>query len=224
MLQQRKAVVRTVVVEDEDLYRNMLVSMLNQEPQISVVGEFDTAAAALAQIPKLRPDVAVVDISLGPGINGIQLGMQLRTHLHDLGIVLLSSTMKPSLLRSLPDRSLSGWSYLHKKSLYRMETLVRAIMKTADGLMVLDPSITSGTENQPAALLSLVPGQVAILRLMAQGYSDDEIAAKADLPPERVVAEAHAIFDRLGIDWESGGTQPRVKAVLYYLKEVAIDL
>lgn len=139
MKQDEKAV---VVVEDEDCYRDLLVRLLSQQPGIRVVGDFASATAALTGIPKLRPHVAVLDISLGRGINGIQLGLKLRATLPNLGIVLLSSYLEPSVLRVVPEEALAGWSYLHKNTVGHIETLVHAIVQTADGTPVRQGEIS----------------------------------------------------------------------------------
>ncbi|HYG60911.1 MAG TPA: response regulator transcription factor [Symbiobacteriaceae bacterium] len=119
-----------IVIDDEDLFRDLLCRQLSGQPEIRVIGDFASAAPALASISDLRPDVAVLDISLGSGINGVQLGLKLRTALPHLGIVLLSNVVDPSLLLTVPKAALAGWLYLHKSSIRQIRTLVQAIVQT----------------------------------------------------------------------------------------------
>jgi len=216
-----EACTRVVVVEDEDLYREMLVSILGLQPQFKVVGSFGSGANALAQIPELRPDVAVMDIVLGGGMNGIQVGLKLRKALPSLGITLLSNHLKPSILTAIPENNMTGWAYLHKATVKSIAVLERAISGTADGMVVLDPGIMASAQRNQRAPVELTPRQVDVLHLMAQGYSNEGIAERLGLTEKTVSNYINGIYQRLTIEWDDPQVQPRVKAVLYYLKELA---
>ncbi|MBU6423192.1 MAG: response regulator, partial [Chloroflexi bacterium] len=136
--------VRLAIVEDEHLYRDLLRTVLQLDPQLEVVGDYATAESALEQIPGLAPTVALLDIELGGRTNGVQLGLLLREKLPELGIVLLSNVRAPRLLASIPPSHVSGWSYLLKKSVRDASVLRRAIDGAAMGLVTLDPSLVAG--------------------------------------------------------------------------------
>lgn len=212
---------RVVVVEDEDLYREMLVSILSLRPQLEVVGSFASGADALAQIPALRPDVVLMDIVLGGGMNGIQVGLKLRQALPRLGIALLSNHLKPSILRSIPENAMLGWAYLHKAAVKSIAVIERAIAGTADGMVVLDPGIIASASRTQRAPVDLTPRQVDVLHLMAQGYSNEGIAEGLGLTEKTVSNYINNIYQRLTIDGDNPQMQPRIKAVLYYLNELA---
>ena len=116
-----------MLVEDEDLYRDLLRIVLDQQPRLQVVGAFGDAASALEAAPTLKPDVAMLDIELRGTMNGIQLGLKLRETMPEVGIVLLSNLGDPQFLSSLPPEAAGGWSYLLKKSVGDADTLSRAI-------------------------------------------------------------------------------------------------
>lgn len=220
MIDQPKARTRVVVIEDEDLYREMLVSLLGLRPQFEVVGSFATGTDALAQVPLLRPDVILTDIVLGGGINGIQLGLKLRKNLPRLGITLLSNHLKLSILSAIPENDMMGWAYLHKVAVKNMGVIERAIAGTADGMVVLDPGIMVSAQRTQRAPVKLTPRQIEVLHLMAQGYSNEGVAERLGLTEKTVSNYINSIYQRLAIDWNDPHVQPRVKAVLYYLKEL----
>ncbi len=218
---QPRARTRVAVIEDEDLYREMLVSILSLRPQLEVVGSFATGADALAQVPSLRPDVILTDIVLGGGINGIQLGLKLRREIPRLGITLLSNHLKPWILSAIPEDDMMGWGYLHKAAVKNFGVIERAIAGTADGMVVLDPGIMANAQRTQKAPVELTPRQIEVLHLMAQGYSNEGVAERLGLAEKTVSNYINSIYQRLAIDWDDPHVQPRVKAVLYYLKELA---
>src|SRR5690348_1959883 len=103
--------VKVVLVEDEPLYRDLLRIALTQKPDIEVLGAFSDGDSALAGIPALQPQVAILDIDLRSSMNGVQLGILLRRQMPDLGVVLLSNHGDPEFVASLPGEVLAGWSY-----------------------------------------------------------------------------------------------------------------
>src|SRR3989337_785396 len=98
---------RIVIVEDEDLYRDLLKTALAQEPRLEVVA-FADGESALEACCRLQPSVAIVDIALGDGMNGVQFGLLLRRELPKVGIVLLSNHLDYEYLRSIPEEVISG--------------------------------------------------------------------------------------------------------------------
>src|ERR687886_1149949 len=107
---------RVVLVEDEDLFRDLLRASLEAEGDLEVVGSFGDAASTLAVAPSLQPDVVLLDIQLGGDQDGIHLGLELRRRLPDLGIVILSQHADPRFLAPLSRAAVGGWSYLLKSS------------------------------------------------------------------------------------------------------------
>lgn len=212
--------IQVVVVEDENLYRDLLVRTLNQCRGIKVIGEFAEAADALQHIPTLKPDVAILDISLGEGLNGVQLGLKLREQLPQLGVVLLSNYPRASVLRSVPEQSISGWSFLLKMAVTNVDMLLRAIQGAAIGLVVFDPATTRASRYQDEPLATLTARERQVLERMAQGFSNVAIARDLGLTTKTVENYVNLIFQKLGIRWDETEIQPRVQAVLLYLGRV----
>ncbi|MBE3590634.1 MAG: response regulator transcription factor [Firmicutes bacterium] len=212
--------VRVAIVEDEPLYRDLLEVALEQDPELEVVAACGDAAEALERLPPLKPDVALLDLDLGEGPDGVQLGRELRRRLAGLGIILLSHHRDPRWLEGVPPGELAGWSYLLKRSLADASALRRAVRGAAEGLVVLDPALVAGfTPRRPSRLESLTPRQREILALMAQGFHNGAIARRLRLTAKSVENQIHALYQALGIKEEADWAHPRVQAVLIYLQE-----
>src|SRR5262245_53764439 len=151
-----RATVKLAVVEDESLFRDLLLRGLREHEAFDVVGDFADANSALTDIPGLEPDVVVLDIDLGPGMTGVELGVRLKRTMPGLGVLLLSNVVDPQLLTSIPSDVLGGWSYLLKRSVSDLSALARAIEGAADGLMVLDRSLARRTSPRRENALSNV--------------------------------------------------------------------
>ena len=213
--------VKIVLVEDEPLYRDLLRIALTQRPELQVLAAYSDGESALAAIPTLQPQVAMLDIDLrGSSMNGVQLGIMLRKQLPDLGVVLLSNHGDPEFVASLPGEVLAGWSYLLKKSVNDVDVLGRAIAGAASKLTVLDPQLVAGMRNRAGGVLArLTPRQRDILELIAEGYNNAAIAERLILAEKSVENQINLLYQQLEIDRSTAAIQPRVKAVLIYLEE-----
>ncbi|MGI6544029.1 MAG: response regulator [Limnochordia bacterium] len=174
---------RLLLVEDEALYRDLLVMALTT-PMTRVVGAYGDGQSALAGCQEQQVDVAVLDIELPGAYNGIQLGLALRKMYPTIGIVLLSNHSDPAFLFAIPQDKLNGWSYLSKKSVGDVEALHRAIIGTSEGLVVLDQQLVNKATPRKGSLLEqLTPRQQEIISLIAQGYTNAAIAERLVLAP-----------------------------------------
>lgn len=210
--------VSVAIVEDEGLFRSLLQVTLSTIGSYRIVGSFADARRALRDIPRLKPDVALLDIELGSGMSGIELGVALRRQMTQLGIVLLSNHCEPEFLAGVPVETVAGWSYLLKKSVEHVDTLARAIRGARDGLVVLDPQLITSIRTQENGPLSgLTPRQRQVLELMANGLTNGAIAERLSLSEKTIQNQINLIYDKLAIDRNDPAIQPRVKAVLTYL-------
>ncbi len=119
--------IKVVVIEDLDSYRNVLEILLNGSEGFVCNGAFQNAEAALKRIPELKPDVAIIDIYL-PGMNGIELFHSLRADPATRDIPVIFSTAYPTRLRTeLPDLETMGAELLPKPfDIYDLEHRVAA--------------------------------------------------------------------------------------------------
>jgi DNA-binding NarL/FixJ family response regulator len=209
---------RLALVEDQALFRDMLKSAIESRLGFHVTGAYGDPEQALREIPTLRPDLALLDISLGAKMNGIELGVRLRRLLPKLGIVLLSSHADPTLLSSLPEDVAGGWSYLLKNSVTDVDALGRALMSAAAGLLVLDSALSGRGPRSTSPIDDLTPRQREILELVASGYSNAAVAGRLVLSEKSVENHLNRIYGVLGIRTATRDAHPRVMAAKLFFE------
>lgn len=203
-----------MVVEDEPLFRQMLLSQLANDSEIEVVGEADTGEQAVALAAQTDPEVCLMDIELGSGMTGIQAGHAIKAAKPSTGIVLLSNHKAKQFIVTL-----SGWSYLLKQNVRDLNTVVRAIKGAAWGMIVIDPQVTESLTPRPGSVLGqLEPRDVKIIELMAQGFTERAIAVDMMMSIEDLDIHLAKIFNQLAIQTHSD-IDPRVAVIRLYLDQ-----
>lgn len=211
---------RVAVVEDEPLYRELLVTgLIARLTDVTVVGSYGSAEELTADLPADSIDVLLADVDLGPGADGTQLGVHLRRRNRGMGVVLLSNFAMPGLLAGLPEDVRGGWSYLLKTSVADLDQLGLAIRESAAGGMVIDSALTSKlTPERTGPLADLTPRQMDVLSRMANGWSNKRIAEDLVLSVRTVESVISDIIAALAIPKDVDGYNARVACVLVYLK------
>lgn len=202
-----------VVVDDESLFRDLVVSSLNHRGGLEVVGSFANAQDALAGVPPLAPRLALLDLDLGEGDNGIQLGLQLQQLLPELKVVLLSSVATESYLSFLSHAETAHWSCLHKKNLGDLDALVCGLKCAALGLQVSEPSLMrhprrQGTQ-EPAGLNAR---DSDMLRMMAEGASNQALALHFCLSEKTIEGLLAQLYRKLNVNTKDPMLHPRMRA------------
>jgi len=210
--------IRVAVVEDEALFREMLVGALSRQGGIEVVGTADDAGQAIELARSRKPDVIVMDIELEGEMDGIDAALEIKKEDPGIGIVILSAHDDPRYVTSLPLGESNGWAYLLKHSVRDLSALVLAIEGCARGMVVMDPSLMdrlSLREGSPVDRLT--PRQQQVLRLLAEGLSNAAIARRLGLEERSVESYINVIYQHLGLSGEPE-INMRVKAALAFLK------
>ena len=132
-----KHVITVFLLDDHELVRVGVKDFLETQPDIRVIGEAGTAAAALAQIPALRPDVAILDVRLPDG-DGVTVCREIRSKLPDVGCLMLTSYEDD---RALFDAVMAGAAGYVLKQI-RGTDLIGAVRTVAAGGSTLDPEAT----------------------------------------------------------------------------------
>ena len=210
---------KVLLVEDQPFFVELLENTFQAEPEFELLGSATEGKAAIELARKTSPDVVIMDIELAGEMNGVEAGLKIKEHKSDTAIVLLSAHMERGYLTSLPSRYSSGWAYLLKQTLPDVDTLLRTIRQSVNGMVVLDPMLVQMLDPEPDSLLSrLTERQLQLLRLMAQGYDNPAIALELSLSQNTVETYINTIYQELGTSAEPG-VHSRVSATLIYLKE-----
>lgn len=211
--------IRILIVEDEQLFADLLKRTLSSEPGLEVVDVAHDARSALELDSALEPDAVLMDIELPGGMDGIAAAIQIKEARPDTGMVILSAHSDRRYITSLPLEQSSGWAYLLKQTVPDVAAVVRAIEGSIHGMMVLDPLIVMGLlPRQGSALALLTPRRHQVLELIAQGYNNAAIAKTLVITEKSVETYINAIYQELGVSREHG-IHSRVRATLIYLED-----
>ncbi len=198
------------LVDDHEVVRRGLIDVLSSDADLEVVGEAGTAERALAQIPVIRPDVAVLDVRLPDG-NGIELCRDLLSRTAGLHCLMLTSyTSDEAML----DAVLAGASGFVIKDIKGME-LARAIKDVGAGRSLLDHRATAAlmtrvrkSAERADPLARLTDQERVLLDLLGEGLSNRQIAARMFLAEKTVKNYVSRLLAKLGM-------QRRTQAALY---------
>ena len=211
------ATTRVSIVEDETLMRGMLEETLAAQQGLRVVHSVAGVQEARLLITPGTSDVALLDVNLPDG-NGVSLGLQLQRADPQLAIMLLSSEDVMGLFTSVQAQVSRPWSYLSKRSSFARDVLVRAVTATAQGTVVLDPYLVQrSTPRAETALAELTPAQFGVLRLVAEGWSNQSVAEHLGINERSVESHLQAVYQRLGLTGSAHNR--RVAAVLAFLEQ-----
>lgn len=209
---------RLIVVDDEALFREMLVRTLSAEPGLEVVGVAGDGETAVSLAREKRPDVVLMDIELPGEIDGITAALEIKREMPKTGVVILSVHSERRYVMSLPLDDIQGWGYLLKQTVPDLATIVRTIEGSKAGMVVLDPAVVAGLRpKQGSAVARLNPRHQEVLELLAQGYSNAAIALQLRLSRKSVETYINAIYQELHLSHEPD-IHARVKATLIYME------
>lgn len=212
---------RVVVADDAALLREGL-SRLLAEAGFDVVGAAGDADVLLALVNELRPDVAIVDIRMPPSYTdeGLRAAHRIRAEHPDTGVLVLSQHVRVTYALELFGRDTRGVGYLLKDRVADVAELAAALRQVASGGSALDPDVVAllvGRADQLTTTLSgLSDREANVLRLMAQGRSNQAIGDRLGIAERTVEKHIANIFAKLGVP-ASAEDHRRVLAVLTYL-------
>jgi len=212
--------IKVLVVDDQEIIRNMLEMVLSTNPAITLVGTVADGEDAVDSVTSLSPDVVIMDVRM-PGLNGIAAAQQVREASPDVGIILLTAYEESEYIREFLTDDPRGKAYLLKHTLGTVEDLVRTIHDVDAGRTVLDPVMVEKlTESQNTSdgspLNGLTRRELEVLSLMAKAFTNNAIAKTLYIQPRTVEHHINSIFSKLNVVPEEG-QHGRVQAVLAYL-------
>jgi DNA-binding NarL/FixJ family response regulator len=212
--------IRVLVVEPDNLLRDMLRAVLGAEPRLELVGVTGDHAQAPVLAATVAPDVALLGLDEAGEQDALRAAQAMAACDPAPRVIFLGESPDRRTLAALPAFRAAGWSYLLRQSVADVATLVRAIDGAATGLVILDPLVVESLGKRDSRLAALTRRQLEVLSLMAKGYNNSAIARALVLEEKSVENHINAIFGQLNLSRDNAA-HPRVKAVLLYLQEAA---
>jgi len=208
-------IIKTIIADDHPAFREGLSQLLNKEGDIEVVAEASDGQQAIGLAENLKPDVALIDIAM-PGLNGIEVAKQIKIISPQTNVIMLTAYDYQSYILACLRIRAAG--YLLKSS--PVPEIVNAIRSVHSGRGVFDLKALDSAmkrwarkeRDESFALEGLHEREVEIVKLVAKGMSNREIAGQLFISERTVQTHVHRIFEKLGVS-------SRTEAVLYCLRE-----
>jgi DNA-binding NarL/FixJ family response regulator len=193
---------RVGVVEDHPLYREGLVTALEEAGELTVAGAVGTLAEALAMLAGTPMDVLLLDLGLPDG-SGLDLLGTLRQRHPDVSTVVLTMNDEPALVLQAVRAGARGYLL---KGASRSE-IVDTVRRTGAGGAVFHPgpadvvmAAASGLLADPASRLGLTPRELDVLRLITGGLTNRSIAARLGIAPKTARNQVSSVLTKLGVE------------------------
>ena len=218
-------VIRIIVADDHEVVRTGFAAILDTQPDFTIVGTACDGAEAVRACRDLRPDVVLMDVRM-PGTDGIEATRQLSAAMDGPRVLILTTF---DLDEYVYDALCAGASGFLLKDV-TAERLFDAVRVVAAGEALLAPTVTrrligefarlrpNAAAPSPAGLAALTPRETQVLRLVAEGLSNPEIAARLVVTEETVKTHVSRVLSKLGLRdrtqavvtaYESGLVVPR---------------
>lgn len=196
--------IRVFLADDHPIVLAGIRTLLTADPEIEFAGEATNGGEALPLIRALVPDVAVLDVSM-PGLNGLELTQRVAAECPATRVLVLTVHEDAAYVQPLLKAGARG--YLLKRS--AADDLLRAVRAVAAGGVYLDPSVAGHALADPSASAggtgpsedgeALSPRETETLRLIAQGFSNKEIARRIDVSVKSVETYKARAAEKLGL-------------------------
>jgi len=186
--------ISVLLVDDHSLVRRGFRRILEDAPDIAVVGEASDGAEAIRLATQLRPRLIVMDCAL-PGMSGLDATRRILQKLPETAILMLSMHSEDTWVHQALDAGARGYIL---KSAVDME-LITAIRRVIEGEIVLDPQLSRATSLKGERNSGLTVRELEVLKLIVAGKSNKEIATDLDLSANTVAVHRANIMDALGI-------------------------
>ena len=205
---RRRDPIKVLVVDDHWVVRQGLRMFLDQESTITVVGEASDGREAIELLRRSRPDVVLMDI-LMPHVNGIEATKRIKTEMPKIEVIALTSVLQDGSVSDAIQAGAIG--YLIKDT--RGDELVRAIEDAAEGRVHLSSDAATRLAKdlrQPEGAKSLTERETSVLRLVAEGLANKEIARRLAISERTVKAHLNNVFAKLDVQ---SRTQAALQAI-----------
>lgn len=191
--------IRVLLVDDHPIVRNGVRAVLDGESDLEVVGEAETGTRAVTLAHRLRPDVVVTDLLL-PDIDGVAVTQGIRADLTQTQVVILTSANEEN---SSVGRAVHAGAIGYVLKSANIEELVQTIRDAAGNQVHLSSGAAARLIEEmraPRTQVALTDREREVLRGLAIGRTNKEIARSLDIALTTVKSHVRAILDKLGVD------------------------
>lgn len=204
-------VIRILAVDDHPVVRNGISGLVTDQADMVMVGEASNGREAIQQFRAHQPDVALMDLRM-PELGGVDAIIAIRAEFPQARIIVLTTyTGDVQIVRAL---KAGAQGYLLKDSLHK--ELLEAIRKVHAGKRILTPELSCEVASH-ATDDALTPAEISVLRLIADGNANKQIAAQLSISEETVKSRVKNILSKLSAN-------DRTQAVTIALKRGIIEL
>ena len=214
--------IRVLIADDHAVFRRGLEEVFATEPDIEIVGEATDGVDVVARVGELDPDVVLMDVKM-PGGGGIEATRQIRSQYANVKIVMLTGSEDEEDLFAAVRAGANG--YVLKE--VSIDEIANAVRGVARGFSPIAPAMTpkllsefNSLSRRVAEQQGIVPRltrrEVEVLRLVARGMSNKEIAAELIIAENTVKNHVRNILDKLGL-------RTRMEAGIYAVREKLVD-
>jgi two-component system, NarL family, response regulator LiaR len=210
--------VRVLIADDHGVVRQGLRMFLSLDPELAVVGEAENGEAALLMARELKPDVVLMDL-LMPVMDGVEATKAIRNELPDVEVVALTSVLEDTVVTAAVRAGAIG--YLLKDS--EPEELHRAINGAADGQVQLAPAAAERLIREvraPESPEALTERETEVLKLLARGRANKQIASTLFLEEKTVKGYISSILRKLGVQSRTQAALQAVRTGLVSMDEL----
>jgi len=195
--------IRVLCSDDHEIVRYGLCLLLENEPDIDIVGQAGNAAETLALLEKLHPNVLLLDLFV-PGATGLSLLEDVRRQYEDVAVVMMSGHAAEGRVREA--LQLGAMAFVHKEE--AAEELVRAIRRAVAGEKYLSPALAQHAyaayvdgqgDEQARKLQQLTEREAEIIRMAAAGTTSADIAKQLFISPRTVETHRSRAMQKLGL-------------------------
>ncbi|MCD6639907.1 MAG: response regulator transcription factor [Nocardioides sp.] len=214
--------IRVIVVDDHELFRRGLIMLLGEDADIEVVGEAADGEAAIDMAASTAPDVVLLDVRM-PRRTGVEACRAIKEAVPAAKIIMLTVSDEEADLYESVKNGASG--YLLKDS--SIEEVAQAIRVVNEGQSLISPSMAvklldefkqmSKPEREPGPGLRLTDRELEVLRLVAKGMNNREVAKELFISENTVKNHVRNILEKLQL-------HSRMEAVMYAMREKLLDL
>lgn len=194
--------IRVMICDDHAIVRTGLRTIVEAETALELVAEASGGLEALDLVPRLNPDVLLLDLSM-PDMDGIAVTRELKSHLPDLQILILTIHDDQAFVREAIKAGASG--YVLKRA--AESELLSAIEVVMRGDMYVDPALLRPLMDDPGQIASpkdvpeaLTPREIDVLRLIVQGYTNRQIGEELGISVRTVEGHRGNLSDKLGAE------------------------